>query len=252
MNRQRLIALIFTAASLLFAAAATQAQPGSRPVKYAVLSLIGNKLNLVTAQMPTGSHLDRNIQQSVPLTQAPFDGTALATIQALLPPDTFSLYLSSSTALLAPDSLFDGKKLALPQALSDGMKADGATHLLLLTRFRQPTQLRFTDSKAGYGQLEGMGFYIDRQQGVKDEDSREVSRGFLAPYAYLRLSLIELSTGAVLAERNISASTTVGTVNLKNSVNPWDALSAEEKIELLNTLLARELTVTLPLMLAPR
>ena len=97
-----------------------------------------------------------------------------------------------------------------------------------------------------------MGFYIDSEQSVKDVTTREVSQGFLAPYAYLRLSLVDLSTGAVLAERNINASATVGTVGLKNSVNPWEALSPAEKIELLNQLLAKELAATLPLVLAPR
>ena len=185
MNRHRFIALMFTAAALLLAPAA-QAEPGSKPVKYAVMSLIGNKLNLVTAQMPTGSHIDRNTQQSVPLTQAPFDGTALGTIQALLqagspPQEGILLYRSSSAALLAPDTLFDGKKLALPKELADGIKADGATQLLLLTRFRQPAQLRFADSKGGYGQLEGMGFYIDSEQSVKDVTTREVASSRLTP-----------------------------------------------------------------------
>ena len=56
----------------------------------------------------------------------------------------------------------------------------------------------------------------------------------------------------MLAERNINASATVGTVGLKNSVNPWEALSPAEKIELLNQLLAKELAATLPLVLAAR
>ncbi|CAN5245793.1 hypothetical protein BH11PSE10_BH11PSE10_02090 [soil metagenome] len=234
----------------------TPALAADAPAKYAVLSLIGSKLNLVTAQNPTGSNFDRNIKQSVPLTKALFDNQALATIQDLLltrqPPRDVALYLSSPTALLAPNELFVGKKAALPAALIDGMRADGATHLLLLSRNPQEAMLQMVGSNIGHGRLEGVGFYLDRDTVINAAESQESNRSFLAPYVYLRLSLIELAGGNVLAEQTIRRSTMLSASTSKTSVNPWDALGPAEKIDLLNELLADELKLAVAAVLAGR
>ena len=53
-------------------------------------------------------------------------------------------------------------------------------------------RLRASNAWVGDGPLEGVGFYVDRYQDVVDAETGSPSRGFLAPYVSLRLSLVAL------------------------------------------------------------
>ena len=112
------------------------------PPKFAALSLIGGKFNLVTSQPGTGSNIDRNYRQSVSLPGDPFDVTALGAIQEAIRsargPQDVLLYTTPSKELAdKPSALFDGSRIVLPATLLNGIKREGASHLLLLTSYRQ-------------------------------------------------------------------------------------------------------------------
>lgn len=230
----------------LYGAHAVAASDSSKP-RYAVLSLIGEKLNVVTYQPTVNSKLDRNIKQSADLPGAPFDVTALRTIQSTIKSGDSQaqvlLYKSPSTELFGdPWALFDGGKLKLPADLVEAMKKDGATHLVLVTRNRQSANLRVAQGTIGSGRLEGIGFYIDRTRKMHNTDTGEHSVGYLAPYVYLQLSLVDLSSGAILRQESITTSNTIGSAhNPKDGFDPWQVLSPEEKMSTLDRMIEREL-----------
>ena len=225
--------------------------------KFAVLSLIGDSINVVTFQPTVGSKLDRNIKQSAAIPDAPFDVTALRTIQAsikqLKGPGEVLLYRSPSIDLFGdPWALFDGTTLRLPPALVAGMQKDGASHLLLLTRNRQDAKLATSQGFVGSGRLEGIGFYIDRQRTMYSTETQESGVGFLAPYTYLQLSLVDLSNAQVLQQQSISSSQTIGSARSEDGFDPWKSLSPQAKISTLEWMIEKELRQAVPSLIAPK
>ncbi|MCV2370111.1 hypothetical protein [Roseateles oligotrophus] len=257
MNRRL---MLISAAALLGAAGlsghAAAALSVGADAKFAALSLIGDSINVVTFQPTLGSKMDRNIKQSAAITNAPFDVTALRAIQASVKQAMGAaevlLYRSPSIELFGdPWALFDGSKLVLPPDLVAAMKKDGASHLLLLTRNRQDAKLATTQGSVGSGRLEGIGFYVDRQKRMNNSATQESGIGFLAPYTYLQLSLVDLSNAQVLQQQSISSSQTIGSPRSEDGFDPWKALSPEEKVSTLERMIEREVGQTVLELIKP-
>jgi hypothetical protein len=250
MKRRTLV--LASAAALSFTGMA-RAEDATR--SYAVMSLIGDKMSIVTYQMTTGTHIDRNLHESIAIEDGTFDKTGLiAASTALKRADlqaTVQLFAPKSSDLFNNQSrFFDGNQAKLPEAVSSALKASGATHLVLITKHREEARLRAANQSVGSGMLEGLGFYVDRVKRMTDGDTGERGVGFLAPYAYVKLSLIDLSTGTVLHSETMTESTTIATSRNKESLNPWEALSPTEKVEVLNDIIKREVSRAVPLLIA--
>ncbi len=247
--------LNFLAAALLASGYKASRAQGTAKPRYGVLSLIGRQVKVVTAQPTTGSHLDQNIQDPREISTDVFDLEALRVIQSSLgvvDPDGGQVLLYKSVAGQVDRSadLFDGNKVTLPPDQLATMKADGATRLLLLTRHRQEAELKAQHSRIGGGRLEGLGFYVNYHQRMRRSDTGEVGVGWIAPYVYLRLSLVDLETGTLLATQNIRGSRTVAASRAEDSVNPWDALTTQQKLDALVRMLDHELRAAVPKVLA--
>lgn len=242
---------------LALAASSLTALAAEPAPKYGVLSLIGDKLNVVGYQTSTGTRLDPNRASAITVPDSGFDATALRTVEEAVKrlggPNEVMLYAISAPKLVDnPTALFDGDKLVLAPALVDGMRKDGATHLLLLTRHRQEAQLRAANAWLGVGRLEGLGYYIDLQQGMTAVEDGEPMRGFIAPYVYLRLSLVDLGNLRILRQKTITASDTIAARRKQESANsnPWTMLTANEKLDTLNRMIGNEMKEAVPALLA--
>lgn len=222
-------------AILLLAASAVC---GASDRTYAVLSLIGDQLMLVNRAAATGSNVDRNTRQFVALPNAALDNAALRAVEdALKTADP-----GAQVALLAardPDlakaqakalDAGGGAGLVLP-ALKDVLAKVNATHLILVSKHRGEARMEIANGKAGSGYLEGLGFYIDRLYPLRDLTTGEHTDGFLAPFAYFRVALIDLATSRVLGEETVTASQGIGA---RDQINPWDTLSSAEKVAYLD------------------
>ncbi len=228
-------------------AAAGGAAGQSNPRSYAVVSLIGDKLDVVTYRIATGSHVDQNLHQAVPVTDWVFDKTALlAADEALRRNDKgarVQMFAVNTPELFDNQArFFDGTRVTLPAQLSAAFDKAGATHLLLLTKLRGDARLNSVDGTLGSGRIEGVGYYIDREMEMQRTPSGEVGRGFLAPFAYIKVSLIDLKTSTVLREQAVRASFTISPTASDASVHPWDVLSADEKVKRLRNMLHDEVT----------
>jgi hypothetical protein len=241
-------------AALVLLAAPLLAQAEER--RYAVLSLIGDRLLLVSRDMSTGSQLDRNQRSYVELPDATLDNaTAIAVDDALQKAGagsgTVLLSLRDPRIIALQRDMLEGngETAALLAGLRDRLGQVKATHLVVATKYRHESMLRMADGHVGSGNLEGLGFYIDHTLRTRDTDTGESGTGFLAPFAYFRLSLVELGNWKVLREERVLASATRSAARSK-SRHPWDAMSATEKARLLQTIIRRDVMLTVPKLVA--
>ncbi len=235
MNSRLVLGLVSVLALAWAGARADDAQPR----RYAVISRIGDSLTLVRHEPEVGSHLDRNDHESLTLPDAGIDHMALLAVDKALKqadPSAQVTLLDSAPpaegAAAAP--LLDGSDQFVPgEALLAALRKTGATHLLLLSKYRSETLMKARHSHLGSGKLEGLGFYLDYTQKMRRADTGESGRGFIAPYAYYRVSLIDLATLKVVKHHEVRASNTVSVARSQDSFDPWEALSASQKLNML-------------------
>lgn len=242
-TRRKLLALALGVPLLTLQGA--QAQEASARPRYAVMTLLPDSMNVVTYQPSTGSHMDSNTREVLPLVGAGFDSQVLLAVKSELdkspmPASAVLLRLADPAQVNPPDAWLNQGRLQLPQALADAVVNIGASHLLILAPQRGEALLNGRERALGSGTIEGLGFYVDRQRPMRRADTGETSIGFLAPYLHARLILVEMATGRVLGEQRIKASRTLSTARNSESFNPWDALTSVQKIETLRAMLRRE------------
>jgi hypothetical protein len=222
---------------------------------YVVVSLVGDQINVVNYQPTTGSSLDHNLHKSILVKDTVFDrDVLLAADEALKRHDAGArvrLLVSSTPGLFEhQDRFFDGSRVALPKEIDSAARAGGATHLLLVTKYRAEAAVQFTNEKAGSGKLEGLGFYVDQVKETIRTDTGEVGRGFLAGFVYIKVALVDLNTSIVVREQPITATAALSAANSKAGGDPWDALSPAEKLDMLHGMIKQELARVVPQIIA--
>jgi hypothetical protein len=245
---------ILASFALLQMVATANAQPATAPAVsapvYAVLSLIGDKLNIVIAQLQTGTRLDINQRDSIDIDNAVFDNAAVSAVAAAvrkIDPKAELAAINTRSAVLFEKqrTLFaqSGDTISMPGAIRDALKAQSATHLFLITKRRDDANAQFTDgSSDGKGRLEGLGFYLDGSMQTKVSQTGASGRGFVAPYVYIDVALIEVASSRVIKKEKITVSNPVsGGAAEKDIGNPWAALSSSEKVRLVDFLVRREI-----------
>jgi hypothetical protein len=241
--------------AILLPLASTQAAEAR---KYAVISLIGDRLTVVTHVMTTGSRIDKNRRESFDLPDATLDNAALGAvadaIEAADPRARVLLLGTRDPAIFAAQSRMlekDNDSRELLARITGVTASQQATHLVLVSKLRGDAMLRLADGGlVGSGKLEGVGFYVDREMPITSVDmGLGRTAGFLAPFAYFRVTLVDLASGSVLREESVLASTTRAS---DQAAQPWDAMSAEEKVRALQSLIRGELHRVVPRLLSQR
>ena len=247
--------------AMILAMTGARANPSALSARYAILSLIGDSMTIVTYAPSVGSRIDKNQHESVPLTDPVFDQAAAKAIDDALrrigtrsPP--VLLAASSPSVFSEQRSFFDGSRVVLGDAMSASLKSAGATHLLLVTKHRGETRIdahKGTESvgSVGSGYLEGIGFYIDRQLPTTRGDTRQQANGFLSPYVYAKVTLIDVASATVMQEEVVTASRFISAARSADS-DPWAALCADQKAGLLRRLIVDELERVVPLLVSPK
>lgn len=233
-------------ASLLLCAQSAQA---ADHLRYAVVSLVGDQLTVAVRQLATGTRLNRTENSVLPVPGQGLDDEVLEEVDKLLPTlvpgaEVSLLGLSSAEAYRAPTD----KLLQLP-ALQKALQAERPDRIVLIRKLRSDARLQLSDGNVGNGNLEGLGFYIDSTLRLEQEGAGRTDKGFISPYVYIQLTLLgghdlrEIETVPVTASRAFAAS--AGPTGLA-----WDALSNEEKVATLRTMLHEAVRTKLPKLLA--
>jgi hypothetical protein len=231
--RRALAALL----GLFFLFLAAPAEAAEAPIrKIAVTSLIGDSLTVDTYRRRTSSHIESNMQNIVPSGTTAFDLAALAAARSALSDAVPSAEIAL-LAVPAADSdldparaLVDGKTVVPTGALVAALRREAFTHVLLIVKHRALAHLQLDGLTVGNGQLRGLGFYIDNDLPTYLATTRETARGFIAPYVYVRLWLVDVASLQVVGEKEVTASTTRANFS---GLSPWDAMTSEAKIALL-------------------
>ncbi len=246
-----LLVTVFGAASPGVSAQAA-AGPDQVPV-YALLSLIGDRLDTVVRRPQTGSLVDNNLRSSLPIADPVFDDVAVAAaikaIRQAVPNAEFAAINTRSPVLFEKQrTLFEvvNGVLQMPEAVRNVIREQGAGRLVLIGKLRDDAQVTADSGMIdGAGKLEGLGFYLDGTwesvQNNENTGASQAGRGFIAPYTYLQLSLVDFPSGRLLGRRSIKASQAVGSGRAQQSTDdPWSALNAAEKVRMINALIDGE------------
>jgi hypothetical protein len=216
---------------------------GAADRTYAVLSFVGDRLLIAQTMGETGSRIDRNVRQFAPTGSDQLDKVALRAVKAQVGRADAARFQAAAAA-----TLDQGGVAGMVPVLQPELRAIPATHWILVTKHRGDARLQMYDGTIGTGQLEGLGFYIDRFRRVKIVQTGAGAEGILAPFAYLHFALIDATTGVVLRELDETMSMTAAR---QTATHPWDALTADEKVGYLETLIRRAADDAVPKLLSP-
>ena len=251
---RRLIALFLV--SLLASLAATAQD--SR--KYAVVSLVGDKLLIVQREMTTGSRLDKNERTVLELPDNSIDRAVTIAVDDALrraSPGSQPILLHSRRADLYEASFQSMDRrdgvARVYAAVKPIVDKTQATHLVLVTKHRHRAMLRLRDGHVGAGFLEGVGFYVDHGSMTRGVDTNDAEAGFIAPFSYMMISLIDLKTGQVVSQRHAIGSNAATTNPRERNVgNAWHRLDDREKVARLTEVIREETARAVPMVLAGR
>jgi hypothetical protein len=239
----------------LLAPLAVKAQSLASPLKkVAIISLIGDQLSVDVYRRRAGSNLDINDREVVPLNDPVFDHTALFAVAdagaKLIPTAAFlPLAVPKAGSLLDPNFLLLDKSQPIAGSIADTLQKQGFDHLLVVTKHSASAQLRFADGNGGSGQLKGLGFYVDNTVRTRQGTTGAWVPGFIAPYAYLKLTLIDLGRGSIIKEETATASKVRSAAENKDATGAWDALSPTDKADMLRELIEKGISTALPKLL---
>ena len=222
----------------------TSCAADSAPSTYAVISLIGDKISVVGARAGVGSNLDRNRQGAMAVQGRALDDMAvIAASDAIgrLDPHASIVMLGSNDPTLyeLQDELFEPQQRSralLASAIKDPIQGQHATHLVLIRKHRSDAMLRLEMQYVGSGKLEGVGFYVDPNLRMINHETGELGAGFLAPFAYIKVTLVDANTMAVMREQTVEESTSMITTK---SLNPLDALTPAQKTTALRSMIVK-------------
>jgi len=245
---RRVVAVVLVAAALPWVGAtARAADPPART--YAVVSLVGDQITVIQHRPQFGTRIDTNQRDEIPVEDATFDRIAMSAAEA-------QIRRAQPGAHVFQASIRDKRLFALQEGLltdmaeSRDMRAamqgllanHGATHLVLVTKRRSAASFKVQQATIGRGFLAGIGFYLDTVTRLVYEDSSLQSPGFLAPYAYLNVSLVDAASLSTLKSAAAQETTMSLSIDSKDAVRAWDSLTGPQKVEALERVIKSGVT----------
>jgi hypothetical protein len=221
---------------------------------YVILSLVGDHLTVVRQRGQTGSHIDVNEYEVMPMASTGLDDFAVRTADAIVAkirPNAGSVTIRADPSTLKiTESWLDADVSGVAEALFDIKKHLPPlpdAHLLVIAPFRDEPHLLTGSDARGSGKVGGLGFYYDYNTHFQDVSA---SRGYLGVFANYQLILINLQTNVVEAHERVALGTTHPAAYAPDR-QVWNALSAAQKTRALESLLKKGIGESLPKMLAP-
>jgi hypothetical protein len=241
----------FLLVSAVLAANLALAQSATKPAPkvYAVLSLVGDKMNVIAGAEQIGSRLDQRTIVPMEVNDATFDKlvitSAAKAIVAKEPKSEIASIDTRSKVLFEKYAdLFQVKDdvLQMPAAIRDAVKAQDATHFLLATKSSESMTLSIGASLEGKGEYEGggkgegLGFLVDNKMGVIYGSGQQV-HGYVHAFVHMKLTMVEFPSGKVIGTQVVRKAGRVHNPSVPTS-DPWQAFSSAEKVKTLDRVLS--------------
>ena len=224
---------------------------------YLVLSLLGDRLTIITAASAVGSRLPPGSREVVQLKETHLDDfaarTAGATIEKALPAASVTMIRATDPGLykmrnawIDADSVGVRDLVALVAQL---FSPPADSHLLLIAPFTDDLELKTDRKYLGAGnRVAGLGFYVDGRSPMFDTTTLINGVGFLGVFTNFQILLINLQNNAIETQQRIVVGNTFAAARAPDK-QPWNALSADQKVAALQFLMKREIDRVLPGML---
>lgn len=225
--------------------------------RYAVLSIIGDKITLVGYRQPIGSNLDQNDKRVLAVSGSMLDNStvlsvddavkraqprAVTTLLAARDPKIYALQDASfDSPGAAADSVDVVRKLA---------QQSQATRLILVAPYRSEARFALRETFIGVGKIAGLGIYVDRIARISVTETGAEGTGFIAPYAYFSVSLVDTQSMATIRRQLVTESRLIPTAEVQSATEPWDVLSNDKKVEVLQALVRQGVDRVMPALLA--
>ncbi|MCK9685748.1 hypothetical protein [Scleromatobacter humisilvae] len=248
--------LLGLAAILPALASPAHAQAPQAPTSYAVISLVGDRLDVVTYQPKIGTLMDANSHSVLRFSEDLLDTVALRAVnramKATLPGADVALLAATEPSTFADQSaFFEGDHVKLPREVAEAVHRENVATLVLLTKHRGEAKLTVSDGYLGGGKLEGLGFYIDSNMPMESADKQHHSYGFIAPFVYVDVSLVDVASGRLLRQTTIKATETIMSADNPQGADSWGAMTAKEKVAALSGMLSENLAAAIPHLVDP-
>lgn len=244
--------IVFSMAVLLSSAAA---QADTTPARsYAVLSLAGDSLALHVYRHQVGSRTDSSPREVNAVDDPVFDQMAIiaarTTLLRLRPGARLRLMMTQDRELYrAQNDMFEhpDKQQENREFLKTLLKEQGVTHALVITKFRGNAELKLLNTTEGSGYLEGLGFYVDDMIETRNTSDQTYSRGMLAPFAYVRVRLVDALTLNVIAEGTAKQSAVIVRPSAESSgMETFVNMTGPDKVKHIRTALESAMESVLP------
>jgi hypothetical protein len=222
-----------------------------------VLSLIGDKLTFAQHVPGTEQSPDKDVRESVHVEDAVFEQTALKAIDEAvkrLSPGARPVLLFAQDGRLytAQEQILDegGNSLHMLDYMRGLLMGQDVTHLILVSKLRQSARIQLARSLVGSGTLEGLGYYIELPPPPDPKSGKPADGvGFMGPFAYFKITLVDLATSTAVREERVVASNATVETQFKSGVDPWAALPSERKVQLLQGIIRAEVFRVVPRLL---
>jgi hypothetical protein len=245
---------LFAAFASLLLISAAHAEGVETPYKkVAVTSLIGDVMTVDIYSKRVGTMIDSNQQEKLTVPSPVFDELALKTAseavtKALPSASVATLAVAAAGSDLDPAQFLVDGRIAASHRLAVALRDAGFTHLLVIAKQRAPARLKMTHNSVGSGYLQGIGFYVDNILKTQRTDTQETGTGFVAPYVYIKLALVDLASLNQIREQVITDSRVRSAARNKEAFDAWGALTAGEKVSLLQELIRANVSEAAPLL----
>ena len=241
---QRLLGVVLVAAAG-FTAAAAHAQ------RYAVISLIGDRMQIAYASGVEGQPVDRITRRYVALDDTTIDRAALLAANDKLRelvPGSDPVLLQAFDRTLFDTSAGTASVIEWVRQTVKDQKGTKVTRALIVAKTTYDGVPALQKPFVGSGTLEGVGFFVGRTPPATGMDPNSAGPGFLSPFAYFEVSVVDLNSGRVLrSERGLASD--LLSASGTDTGNPWDALSGQQKVKKLTDMVRAELGMVMPKLL---
>ena len=237
MTMTRRLCCSFALVLAMHASAPAQTPAAPPPITFAVLSLVGDQFSVITRKDELGSRLDQNLRRSYPIDSPILDEYALDAAEktiAKMKPGASVLRFSIRDPRLfeLQDKILadSGDSRGMREALARLAREHQASRLVVVTKWRDEASFKAYSGAIGAGKVSGLGFYLDPTTRMGRLESGEEAFGFLAPYAYVSVALVDVASMTVVRSAPVRESQMNLAVHSKGVLLAWDALTAEQKL----------------------
>lgn len=239
----------------LGAAACLQGAAQANPDRViGIVSLVADQLTVTGFESTTGSNLNVNPFENIELRDDGLERSVLRTAMRAVNEHkagrAVPLLINDGRIYNAQDRIVSGDTAKVPDSLMQTLRAQKATHLLLVTKYRAEARMKTGVQQVGSGRVEGLGFYVDRVTELRLLSTGLVSVGYIAPHVFVRVSLIDLTDNKVLGSRTVTASEVITAGEKDRGGDPWELLDSAGKVKAIDAMIARECAPALRELLA--